>query len=280
MKPIILTVVLALSFSTAALAAEPAPCPEGQVCAVPVAAAPAPCGSEASCAVPKPCENPPCDGVIADNPKVWDEKGGGGGGVASANPANDPLAAPAAPDPWTNVVMGPPENVRPSAPPDKPAEPDVYRRHFGVQLTLGVPDAATLGIVYRPVKYVRGELGGNYNYLTGGVQVGVTALPFGRVLSFTGECGYFFGGNANGVTGKKPQPALDDMTYEYCNTHAGVDFGRERATFFIHAGMSYFNKYISNATQQVNAQGVSFTGDPHLTAWFPSAKVGLIVYFR
>ena len=202
--------------------------------------------ASALAAEPTPCGNPPCEAADAGPPVL--------------------------------VEMGPPVNVRPSEP-DKPVEPNVYRRKFGVQLGLGVPDAATLGIVFRPVKYVRAELGGAYNYLTGGVQIGATVLPFGRVLSFTGEGGYFFGGNANRFTSKN-EPALDDVSYEYCNVHAGLDFGRERATFFVHGGMSYLSAYVSNATQQLNSSSVTFTSDPHLTAWFPSAKIGLIVYFR
>ena len=255
MKKLALLTVLVLGFARTASACDnppcadtvqPAPCPEGETCAAPVADAPA--------------AEPP-------------------GTVTMGPPQNIAPAAEVAPAPKPHTWVPEPATVAPFpsfAEPAKPKSP--YRRKIGVQLGLGVPDAATLGVVFRPVKFVRVELGGAYNYLTEGVQVGVTALPFGRVLSFTGECGYFFGGNANKFTNKE-YPALDDTSYEYCNTHAGLDFGRERATFFIHGGMSYFDARIRNTTQQINRNDVTVVSDPHLTAWFPSFKLGLIVYF-
>lgn len=239
-KTTILLSILVLGFARAALA-----CPDGETCAT---LAPCPEGSV-------------CDAPVAEPP-----------GTVKMGPPQDIAVAEEPP-----VLGGPPfPGFEEPLPPLKKKSP--YRRHFGVQVGLGVPDAATVGVVFRPVKYVRTELGGAYNYLTEGAQVGISLLPFGRVLSFTGECGYFFGGNANKFTNKE-YPALDDTSYEYCNTHAGLEIGHERATFFIHGGMSYFDARIRNTTQQINRGDVTVVSDPHLTAWFPSFKLGLIVYF-
>jgi hypothetical protein len=237
----ILTVVFALSFIPAAGAQEaaPTPCPEGEVCSVPEATPP------------------------------------------GAVEVETPIPAP-------EVIVGPVQNLQeapvvdlPPAPapsaPDVPIPPNPYRRHYGIQLDLGVPDAVALGFVYRPIKYLRAEVAGTYNTLSVGARAGVTVLPiFGRVLSGTVEGGIYSAGNANKYAPHE-EPALDSVSYEYANFHLGADFGRERVTFFIHGGMSYLSTGIHNLNQQFNNQ-VLFRTDPTLTAWFPSVKLGLIVY--
>ena len=273
----LLTVILALCFNAVAYA-----CPEGETCAAP----PPDCGEGQVCAVgatpataaiptetpaPTPvCDNPPCGAVAPDTVDV-DVLAGPAENFRNADsPAEDPAPVEAAP-----VVDLPPAPAPVVSAPDVPIQPNVYRHHFGLQLDLGVPDAAAFGFVYRPVKYVRGEVAGTYNYLSEGVRVGITALPFGRILSFTVEGGKYFDGNANKFTSKN-EPVLDAVSYDYANLHAGLDFGRQRATFFIHGGMSYLSTEIKNLNQQFS--GVSFGGNPTLTAWFPSFKLGLIIY--
>lgn len=199
-----------------------------------------------------------------------------------ATPAEIETAIPEAPGP--DVTMGPVQNLQevpaalPAPTPDIPITPNVYRRRFGIQLDLGVPDAVALGFVYRPVKYVRGDLSVTYNALAVGGRAGVTVLPiFGRILSGTVEGGYYLDGNANKFSPTQ-EPGLDSVGYKYANFHLGADFGRERVTFFVHGGMSYLSTEFKNLNQQFHDQ-VSFRNDPTLTAWFPSFKLGLIVYF-
>jgi len=237
------------------------------------------------------CDNPPCSATIAcpegetcstdeaapiprDPPEVLPEV------APEVVPEVVPLV-PQAPKPST--VMGPVQNAQvskePPVPliPEVPSAPNPYRRHFGFQLDAGIPDAFALGLVVRPIKYGRVEVAGTYNDLAKGIRGGVTVLPiFGRVLSATLEGGKYFDGNANKFTSKR-EPVLDSIGYEYANFHLGLDFGRERMTFFVHGGMSYLSADVKNLNQQFSGQ-VQFGSDPKLTAWFPSLKLGLIVY--
>jgi len=164
---------------------------------------------------------------------------------------------------------------------------------LGLMVDAGLPDGANAALVFRPFRWLRAHGGGGYNMVSPGVRAGVTLIPFGSGPSATLEAGHYFEGNANGVVqkfaGQSFQNALlDRVGYDYANAHLGLDFGSKRVTFYIHGGMSYLRANIHNVQSviesQAAAQGadgsteISIKQDPIVRAWFPSAKLGLIVY--
>ncbi len=171
------------------------------------------------------------------------------------------------------------------------AIPDSLPR-FGVMADAGLPDGAGGSLVFRPRRWLRAHGGGSYNMISAGFRGGVTLLPFGMGPSATLEAGHYFDGDANGLArrfaGQSFQsPLLEKVGYNYANAHLGLDFGYQRVTFYIHAGMSYVQAKVHNvdaavgSPTDVSSSGtteISFKQDPVVRAWFPSAKLGLVVY--
>jgi hypothetical protein len=165
---------------------------------------------------------------------------------------------------------------------------------FGVMADAGLPDGANASLVFRPSSWLRAHAGGGSNMISKGVRAGVTLLPFGSGPSATLEAGHYFDGDANGLArkfaGSSFQSALlERVGYDYANAHLGLDFGSRRATFYIHGGMSYVRARIHNVDSVLAAEAVangadsgttevSVKQDPIVRAWFPSVKLGLIVY--
>jgi hypothetical protein len=178
-----------------------------------------------------------------------------------------------------------------------PAGPTTARGlpRLGVMADAGLPDGANASLVYRPLRWLRVHGGGGYNMVSEGIRAGATVVPFGMGPSATLETGHYFDGNANGVVQRFAgqsfsSPLLQRVGYDYCNFHLGLDFGYRRVTFFVHGGMSYVRAQVHNLDSVVSSQAsaasdgngttsVSIKQDPTVQAWFPSAKLGLIVYF-
>lgn len=163
----------------------------------------------------------------------------------------------------------------------------------GVMVDAGLPDGANASLVVRPLSWLRVHGGGGTNMIGKGVRAGATLLPFGGGPSATIEVGHYFDGDANGVARRFvgstfSSPLLERIGYDYANAHLGLDFGSRRATFYIHGGMSYvradvhnFDSVVSSTASMNGGNGsteISINKDPTVRAWFPSAKLGLIVY--
>jgi hypothetical protein len=166
---------------------------------------------------------------------------------------------------------------------------------LGIMADAGLPDGMQGSVVLRPLKWLRGSLGGGYNMISKGVRGGLSVLPFGRGPSATLEIGRFFEGDANAAARKFMGPgfqdnaALERVGYDYANAHLGLDFGYKRVTFYIHGGMSYIQGKVHNLDQFVqtdpsingqnsNGTQVSIPQPATVKAIVPSAKLGLIVY--
>jgi hypothetical protein len=164
---------------------------------------------------------------------------------------------------------------------------------LGVMVDAGLPDGANASLVLRPFSWLRAHGGGGTNAIGTGVRVGATLLPFGAGPSATIEAGHYFDGNANGLAQRFAgstfsSPLLERVGYDYANAHLGLDLGKRRVTFYIHAGMSYIRADVHNVESVVSTNAtmnggngsteVSIARDPIVRAWFPSAKLGLIVY--
>lgn len=163
----------------------------------------------------------------------------------------------------------------------------------GMMVDAGLPDGANASLVLRPFSWLRAHGGGGYNMISKGVRIGATLLPFGSGPSATLEAGHYFDGDANGLAQRFAgssfaSPLLERVGYDYANAHLGLDFGSRRVTFYIHGGMSYVRADVHNldsvvaSTASMNGGNgsteISINKDPTVRAWFPSAKLGLIVY--
>jgi hypothetical protein len=163
----------------------------------------------------------------------------------------------------------------------------------GVMADVGLPDGAGGSLVVRPAKWVRLQGGGTYNMISSGLRAGLSLIPFGWGPSVTMEGGHFFDGDANGLVRKlagasyQSNAVLERVGYDYANAHLGLELGSRRATFFIHAGMSFIRATVHNVDQAIQAQAsgdgssntqLSVKQDPIIRAYTPSAKLGLIVY--
>jgi hypothetical protein len=170
-----------------------------------------------------------------------------------------------------------------------PGAASAEARWLGVTVDAGVPDGASAAVVVRPISRVRMHAGATHNAISTGMRAGVTLAPFKTwftpTLSIDG--GAYPEGDANPIAQKvsgdptfhsKP---LERVGYRYANAHLGLEFGRRRATFYIHAGWSYITARLRNldAASGDGATMVTFTSDPVVSVWTPSARLGLIVYF-
>jgi hypothetical protein len=167
------------------------------------------------------------------------------------------------------------------------AAPDT---RFGVMADVGVPDGANASIVVRPIRMLRVHAGGGHNYISAGIRGGVSLVPFSTwftpTLNF--DYGHYFDGNANPlarmVSGDSSLQVsvLDHVAYDYANAHVGLEFGRTRATFYIHAGMSRITGAVRGLNEMAGDSGatITFTQDPRVELWAPSARVGLVVYIH
>jgi hypothetical protein len=166
-------------------------------------------------------------------------------------------------------------------------------RFLGATLDLGFPDGAIVGVVGRPSNWLRLAAGAGTNSVSPGVRGGITLIPLGSGPSLTLEAGHYFNGNANGTVsafaGSSYQGSrlADKVGYQFANLHLGMELGKERFTFFFHGGMSYVHSVLYGANNELggqtqNADGGSTTvvinGDPVITAWMPSFKLGFIFY--
>jgi hypothetical protein len=165
---------------------------------------------------------------------------------------------------------------------------------LGLMADAGLPDGAGASLVLRPRRWLRAHGGGSYNMISAGFKGGVTLLPFGMGPSATIEAGHYFDGDANGLARKFAgqsfqSPLLEKVGYNFANAHLGLDFGYRRVTFYIHAGMSYVQAKVRNVDAAVASGGdaagagsgtteIAFKQDPVVRAWFPSAKLGIVVY--
>ncbi|MGC4065176.1 MAG: hypothetical protein QM784_11120 [Polyangiaceae bacterium] len=165
--------------------------------------------------------------------------------------------------------------------------------YLGAMFDVGFPDGAIAGIAGRPLPWLRLGVGAGSNSVSPGVRGGVSLIPFGFGPSLTVEGGHYFEGDANGTVASLAGASYENsrtaerIGYQYANFHLGLDLGEERFTFFLHGGMSYIHTVLHNANDAFggvsqNSQGGSTTvvinGDPTVSAWIPSLKLGFIIY--
>lgn len=160
----------------------------------------------------------------------------------------------------------------------------------GVMTDVGVPDGATVSLVYRPVSPVRVSLGASHNLVGPGVRAGITLVPVRAWVSPTLSlsAGHFAERDANPVarmvTGDSTysSPALERFGYDYADAHVGLAFGRRHATFYVDGGVSRVVGNVRNLAAITeptdDMASVSYTEDPAVTINTLSARVGLVIY--
>lgn len=159
------------------------------------------------------------------------------------------------------------------------AEESPRFKYVGMQMDLGVPDGAALGVVVRPkLNWLRLNVSGTYNAISPGIRGGLTLDPikFPIAPTLTFEGGHSFRGSIPGVD------SVPDLSYSYVNLHGGLEFGsRDSWRFFIHAGPSWLSAQTYNFSDSIGNKDQSLTvSDPNVSARvFPTAKLGFAVYF-
>jgi hypothetical protein len=158
---------------------------------------------------------------------------------------------------------------------------------LGVTVDAGVPDGAGASFVIRPVSRVRLHGGVTHNAVSAGARGGITVAPFKSwftpTVSF--DYGVYAEGDANPVVQKISGDSmfhsamLERVGYHYANAHLGLEFGRKRATFYLHAGISRVSGQLHNLSETGDsATTVTFSEDPAFTATTVSARIGLVIY--
>ncbi|HET7503532.1 MAG TPA: hypothetical protein VFK02_21065 [Kofleriaceae bacterium] len=162
---------------------------------------------------------------------------------------------------------------------------------IGAMADLGLPDGATVSIVYRPIRAIRAHAGFSHNLISLGERVGITVspLPWWAAPTLSLEYGHYEEGNANPIarvaTGDSTlsSSVLDRVGYDYANAHLGLELGRKWFTFYLHAGVSRITGAVHNISSETMSEAsgtttVSFPSDPTVQVWTVSARVGFIVY--
>jgi hypothetical protein len=185
---------------------------------------------------------------------------------------------------WASPAVASPEiSVAAAAAPVTP--------RIGAMADVGLPDGATASIVVRPIRALRVHAGVSHNMISLGERVGLTWVPLSWWASPTlsVEYGHYAEGNANplarAVIGDTTfeSAVLERVGYDYANAHLGLEFGRKWFTFYLHAGMSRITGTVHNISSETmtGSEGtttVTFSKDPTVKLWGPSARIGFVVY--
>lgn len=156
---------------------------------------------------------------------------------------------------------------------------------IGVMGDVGVPDGAVASLVYRPTSTLRLHAGVGNNLVSNGARAGITLVPLSTWATPTLSLDYgrYFEGDANPLARRLSGDAaysstlLERVGYDYANGHVGVELGRERATFYLHAGVSRVTSAVYGLDAAMDGSSIT-VGDSQLTIWSVSGRVGLIVY--
>jgi hypothetical protein len=251
-----------LAWSAPALADEPAAVPPDTA-----AEAPAPAATEIEPGQPATADIAPDAAPARDAP------------TATPAPAVPP-AAPSAPSVAMADTLGT----------TRTATPERVTPRIGAMADVGVPDGASVSIVYRPIRVVRAYAGLSHNAISLGERVGLTVSPgWWASPTLTVEYGHYAEGNANPIvrmaTGDNTfsSAVLERVGYNYGNARLGLELGRKWFTFYLHAGVSRITGQVHNLAAETMSEStgtttVSFPRDPSVRLWAPSASLGFIVY--
>jgi len=191
--------------------------------------------------------------------------------LVPAEPSANPMPRPALPSPL----------------------PVTATRSFGLQLDAGAPDAAALGLLYRPWRPLRLGSSVLHNSAGFGLRGGLTLAPSWKLApSLTVEGGHFFEANAWPVLSRytslseDARPVFERFGYSFASAQLGLEVGApSRFVVFLRAGLSRVWWRVRNA--DAAARGaidddrtvVTELDDPSVVLTLPSAKLGMAVFF-
>lgn len=168
---------------------------------------------------------------------------------------------------------------------------------LGVSADVGVPDGGTASLSVQPLSLVRLQAGVSHNSVSPGVRAGITLLPLDTwirpVLSL--DVGHYWEGDANPMARRLSgdqtidSPTLRRFHYDYANAQLGLELGKRWGTFYMNAGISRIVSTPHDLDQEIMSDSsssssastdttVTFSEDPKVTAWTPSARLGFIFY--
>lgn len=172
----------------------------------------------------------------------------------------------------------------PPPPPDQPA-PLPFPK-WGVAVGGGVPQAATLDVIYRPLPWLRLQAGPSWDYGGWGGHGGVVLSPIRWAISPTlgFEAGRFADVNvAKIVTGTDAQvrPLLEAVRLQYMAATLGLEFGSQRGfAFSLRTGLAWV-QVLSHGTSQLTSGGtvngastVITVSNPTFRASTPTLQLG------
>jgi hypothetical protein len=162
----------------------------------------------------------------------------------------------------------------------------VAEPRLGLTLDAGVPDGASLGVVYRPEPRLRFHAGASHNSISAGARAGITLAPVPAWISPTLslDIGRFAEGDANPFVRRisgdddRSSPLIESLGYRYVNAHVGLQWGRERTLFYVHGGASYVTGTLGGLEDEASDAMVTFSDDPSFAVWTPSLRIGLVVF--
>jgi len=208
--------------------------------------------------------------------------------AAPAEPAQPAeIAAPAAPA--ATIAFATPHLARSGVARTIAREPGRVPQ-IGAMVDVGVPDGASVSVVYRPLRPLRAYAGLSHNLISLGERVGVTLTPgWWASPTLSLEYGHFADGNANPLVRAASgddtfhSAVLERVGYSYANARLGLELGRRWFTFYLHAGMSRISGRVHNLSAETMSESsgtttVSFSRDPDVRLWTASASLGFIVY--
>ena len=164
---------------------------------------------------------------------------------------------------------------------------------IGLMLDAGLPDGVMGSLAVRPSEIARLHIGAGGNSASPGVRGGLSIIPVGEGPSLTLEVGHYLAGDTNALVGAL-FAGLGDFgsyvrrfSYTFANAHAGLELGGRHFTFFIHGGFTYLRATLHNVEAEPAREPgrpgrttLTFSKDPILKLFAPSAKLGLVVYLQ
>jgi hypothetical protein len=161
---------------------------------------------------------------------------------------------------------------------------------LGVSVDVGVPDGMNGSLIVRPLNFLQLHGGLGTNLISPGIRIGA-ALHLPTVVSpaLAVDAGHYFTGDANAAMqlvglDNPDEPLLREVGYDYANLHVGLHVGRQRVSFFLHAGWSVVRGKLRNTNEEIMAtldDGLTLEvkRDPVVTIITPSARLGLAFFF-
>lgn len=164
---------------------------------------------------------------------------------------------------------------------------------LAVAAGVGVPDGATASLVVAPLEILRLGAGVGHNGISTGVQGQLVLAPLPTRVhpTLTLGAGHFPAGDATPLArrlSKDPtlsSALLEEVGYDYATLQLGLELGRRRVSFTVHAGATMvrgpvrgLDAELSSRARDPGAAQLTLTSDPRATLWAASFRIGLLVY--